>query len=250
MTERDTGPELMLALDTSGDVCSIATLREGALVAEHTFRHGMHLSERLMRHLDGVLQEADTTLESVDAFAVGIGPGSFTGTRIGVMTLKTFAFLSGAPLYGIDSLEGMAQVYAGLLETVVIPMLPCRSGVVYAGMYAVSSGTPRALEEPGAFTLLELAHAAAPHLRGGALVCGPASVRYAAEVRTALQEVAASVAFGQAMFPRAADLGMLACRRRTAGSPADDALALVPRYISPPPITMPKETGIRTTSRE
>jgi hypothetical protein len=60
-----TPSEILLAMETSGDVCSVAVLRNGLFTAEHTFRHGMHLSERLMTHLEQVLQDADTTLEQV-----------------------------------------------------------------------------------------------------------------------------------------------------------------------------------------
>ena len=98
-------PDLMLAMDTSGDVCSVAALRNGQFVVEHAFRHGMHLSERLFGHIEGVLKEADAVLDDVTAFAIGVGPGSFTGTRIGVMTLKTLAVVQNKPLYGVNSLE-------------------------------------------------------------------------------------------------------------------------------------------------
>src|SRR5258706_13247436 len=111
-------PEYLLAMETSVDVCSVAVLRDGQFIAEHTFRHGMHLSERLMAHLDTVLGDADTTLEQIEAFAVGIGPGSFTGTRIGVMTLKTLALVQKKPMVGISGLDALAMEYAGLQAAV------------------------------------------------------------------------------------------------------------------------------------
>ena len=66
-------------MDTSGDVCSVAVLRNGQFVTEHAFRHGMHLSERLFEHIEGVLQEADAVLDDVTAFAVGAGAGIVYG---------------------------------------------------------------------------------------------------------------------------------------------------------------------------
>ena len=96
--EAPTDSSLALAMDTSGDVCSIAVLRGGKLISEHIFRHGMHLSERLLEHVEAVLADADAKPAEVDLFGVGLGPGSFTGTRIGVMTLKTFAFMLERPI--------------------------------------------------------------------------------------------------------------------------------------------------------
>ena len=100
--------EALLAVETSGDVCSVAALRGQALMAEHRFRHGMHLSEHLIGHIDAVLREAGMTLADVRAFAVGIGPGSFTGTRIAVMTMKTLAFVTGQPIFGVSGLDALA----------------------------------------------------------------------------------------------------------------------------------------------
>jgi len=86
-------------MDTSGDVCSVALFRKGQFHAELAFRHEMHLSERLIGHVDLLLKEIGAELSEVDCFAVGVGPGSFTGTRIGVMTVKTFAFVEDKPVF-------------------------------------------------------------------------------------------------------------------------------------------------------
>ena len=111
---------IVLAIETSGDICGVAVLRNGELIAEHTFRHGMHLSERLIGHIDGVLEESSASLEALDIIAVGIGPGSFTGTRVGVMTAKTLASLRKVALYGINAMEAHAFEYAGLADTAVL----------------------------------------------------------------------------------------------------------------------------------
>src|SRR5579884_2574327 len=99
----------MLAIETSGDTCSVAVAEDGEVVAQLEFQHRFHLSERLMSHIQTLLAAADTSLEQIDAFAVGTGPGSFTGGRIGVMTAKTLAAATGKPLYGVNALEAMAH---------------------------------------------------------------------------------------------------------------------------------------------
>ena len=234
---------ILLALETSGDVCSVAVTRDGHFLSEHTFRHGMHLSERLMGHIEAVLQEVDTTLDSVDVFAVGIGPGSFTGTRIGVMTFKTLASVTGKPLYGVDGMKALATEYTGLQETLVIPILPCRSGIVFAAVYQVQEATLLSFHEPSTLTIPELTSAlstlTSPHL----LFCGPAASRYAEEIRSGLYESSALLSWGTALCPRASQVAHLAFLHHQQGDTPDDPLSLVPLYLAPPLISVPK-TGI------
>jgi tRNA threonylcarbamoyladenosine biosynthesis protein TsaB len=236
-----TPSEILLAMETSGDVCSVAVLRNGLFTAEHTFRHGMHLSERLMTHLEQVLQDADTTLEQVGAFAVGIGPGSFTGTRIGVMTMKTLASVQEKPLVGICGLDAMASVYTGLQAVIVTPILPCRAGVVYACPFQVDGSRPNPLAEPAAFPLEELAVSLSALPFSSFLFCGPAVSRYEAALREALPEDSRIVSFGRADFPHASAVGALAYAHLAAGLPSHDPIDLTPLYISPPPISTPKK---------
>jgi len=232
--------QLVLAMDTSGDVCSVAAMRDGRLVSEHIFRHGMHLSERLLDHVTAVLGDANASPADVALYGVGIGPGSFTGTRIGVMTLKTFASLLNRPIYGIDSLAAMAQSYSGVQKTLIMPMYPCRAGSVYAGLYDVSSGHPVDIQVPAALSIADLAAAAVSSSYTSLLFCGIGSVKYRDEMEAALGVHRDRAVFGGALFPRSSDIAAMAYYRSSAGIEADDPLALVPHYVSPPPITMPK----------
>ena len=89
MSELDSlNDRIGLGLDTSGDVCSIAISQGETLLSEYRFTHRMHLSERMLDDLVRLLASCDLTLKEVDYFAVGIGPGSFTGTRVAVTTVK------------------------------------------------------------------------------------------------------------------------------------------------------------------
>ena len=234
------GP-LTLAMDTSGDVCSVATLRGDALISEHTFRHGMHLSERLMEHVDAVLTDAEATIEQVDKFAVGIGPGSFTGTRIGVMAMKMLAALFHKPLIGVNGLEALAFPYSGLSSILVLPMLPCRAGVVFTCSFDVSESVPRAISEPAAVPIAELSGLVKGKGYSQAIFCGAALNASAESILEALADIEGFASLGNAEFPRAADIGRLVTSRDFSGSGSVDPLTLVPLYVSPPPITMPKQ---------
>lgn len=236
MTEAALGSGLLLALETSGDVCGVAVLRTGLFIAERTFRHGMHLSERLMGHIDGVLTDASASIADVDVFAVGLGPGSFTGTRIGVMTAKTLAAVLGRPIVGVDGLAALAAAYLGLSESIVVPLLPCRAGVVYTAAFRVDGVAPEMLFGAEALTPADLIARLEEIGATRVLFCGPAGARY----RVELEAAPFGVAFGAALFARASAVGGLAAARLASGQASDDAVALVPVYVSPPPITLPK----------
>src|SRR5579871_1570751 len=241
MNRETEAPEVLLAMETSGDVCSVAVFREGRFVAEHTFRHGMHLSERLMGHVDAVLRDGDVTLAHVTAFAVGIGPGSFTGTRIGVMTIKTLAAVLEKPVVGIGSLDALAAEYLGLAEVCVVPILPCRAGVVYTCPLMVSEARPHPISEPAALSLAELAALLVEREPQSVLFCGEAVGRYAAGLQELLSDAPFPVSFGQVRFPRASLVAQLAHDRLQINPAGEDVLSLVPLYISPPPISAPKQ---------
>lgn len=243
----------LLSIETSGDVCSVAVTRAGQFLAEHAFRHGMHLSERLLDHVEAALREADAVLEDVSAFVAGIGPGSFTGTRIGVMTVKTLAMVSGKPCAGVCGLEGLAAEYAGLRDTLIAPMLPCRSGVIYTALYRVEEALPREILPPDALPLETLADAIAASGAGNALLCGSAVARYREPLAALLTGRKVVFGFGGKEHPRASALANLAAARIASGAIPDDPLSLLPLYISPPPITLPKTpipTGQPSGSRE
>ena len=72
------------------------------------------------------------------------------------MTAKTLAAVLHRPLFGINSLEALAAEYSGLRDSAVIPVLPCRAGVVFAGAYRVENETPQTLFAPTAVPLAEL----------------------------------------------------------------------------------------------
>ena len=229
---------ISLAMDTSGDICSVAALRFGKIVSEHAFRHAMHLSERLMPHIAAVLTEADAGLNDVEHFAVGIGPGSFTGTRIGVTTAKTLAWVMHRPIYGICGLEALAIELSGTPD-IVVPVLPCRKETVYAGIYRVAETWPELLSAPAARTIPELTDDLR-NVDGRSIVfCGEGVEMH----RESLLRVAPAgriMGFGRGRSPFASLVGVLAWRRVLTGDPGEDVLAIAPQYISPPPITLPR----------
>ena len=96
---------MLLAIDTSSLVLSCALAEKDRLVAEWTVQKRLTHSEQLIPHLDAMMKEAGVSKEDITAIAVSIGPGSFTGLRIGLATAKMAAYIWKVPIVGVDTLE-------------------------------------------------------------------------------------------------------------------------------------------------
>lgn len=210
-----------LAMDTSGAVCVLALAEDdGAVRAVSLFESRRTLSVRLLGEVDGLLTRNRLALEDMTAFAAGLGPGSFTGVRVGVTTAKTLAQVTDRPLVGVGTLDAYAQSLARL-EGAVMPVLPSRRGEVYAALYRGGEG----IEAPFAAPLAE---AEARLEASGVLLCGD----------TAALPDWHGPALHQGWTPPEG-LAQIAARRLRNGD-ADDFLSLVPLYVVAPSISTPK----------
>ena len=104
---------MLLAIDTSSLVLSCALAEKDRLVAEWTVQKRLTHSEQLIPHLDAMMKEAGVSKEDITAIAVSIGPGSFTGLRIGLATAKMAAYIWKVPIVGVDTLEALARNMEG-----------------------------------------------------------------------------------------------------------------------------------------
>lgn len=121
----------ILAVDTSGPSLSVALTAGDALVYECTQQNGRTHSDSLMPLVDAALRAGRLAPADVDCFACVTGPGSFTGVRIGVVTVRALSHTTGRPCLGVSALEALA---AGVpfFEGLVCPMQDARAGQVYA----------------------------------------------------------------------------------------------------------------------
>jgi tRNA threonylcarbamoyladenosine biosynthesis protein TsaB len=132
----------ILALDTSAAVATVALSCGHKLLVEETQNTGLTHSQTLMPMVDRVLQRAKMPLAEVDVFAVAVGPGSFTGLRIGVTAIKGLAAVHQKPVAAIPTLEAMA--YNFLYSTrLVCPVLDARNRLIYGAAYDTKKGTAR-----------------------------------------------------------------------------------------------------------
>jgi tRNA threonylcarbamoyladenosine biosynthesis protein TsaB len=128
---------LILAVDTSTMVGGVALINDGALLGEHVLNVRATHSERLMSSVDATLTGANIAPGDLDAIACGVGPGSFTGVRIGVSAAKGMSYALGIPLVGVPTLDALAYGRSpGFSE--VWSMIDARHGRCYVACYKPS----------------------------------------------------------------------------------------------------------------
>ncbi len=124
----------ILGIDSSTPGCSIALLNNDTIVAEQIGDPRPSYSKYLLQMVDQVLTEGKSRLDDVDGFAVTIGPGSFTGLRIGVSLLKGFVLATEKPFVGINSLEALARTLDSPKHP-ICTVLDARKSEVYAAVF-------------------------------------------------------------------------------------------------------------------
>lgn len=113
---------LLLGIDTSSQAATAALVKDGAIICEYTLNQKKTHSAQLLPMIQQMLKAAGYAFSDVDAFACGVGPGSFTGVRIGVTTVKGFAQALSKPVISADSLETLAfgcTPFEGLIVSAV-----------------------------------------------------------------------------------------------------------------------------------
>ncbi|GBE40471.1 tRNA threonylcarbamoyladenosine biosynthesis protein TsaB [bacterium BMS3Bbin09] len=125
----------ILALETATIAGSVAIVDDNkGLIGEVRVDVKVAHSERLMPSVEWLLNASDLSINDIDAFGVSIGPGSFTGLRIGLSTAKGLAFSTGKPLVPVKTLDAFARTLVYCSYT-ICPMLDARKNEVYAGLY-------------------------------------------------------------------------------------------------------------------
>lgn len=137
----------ILALDTTSLGCSVAIWDDHAIVAELNIEKKETHSKHVMDMVDSVFRVSNLTIMDMDAFAVAKGPGSFTGLRIGMSTIKGLCFATGKPLVGVSSLEALA-LGASEFGLPVCPIVDARKNEVYLACYTFNDGLPYILKAP------------------------------------------------------------------------------------------------------
>ncbi len=219
----------ILGIDTSTPIGSVALIDGENIVAEHTLNIVQAHSSRLMPAIDTVLKWGDITPDTLDGCAIGIGPGSFTGIRIGIATAKSLCYAVDKPIVGISTLEAIAYNLRWT-DGIVCPILDARRSEIYGSVFHGGTEWHRLTDDlclPIDAFLNELNK----HISQNptTIFVGDGLATYGHTVRNQLGE---TVNFADAIFnvPRGASIARLGAQRMKQGD-TDSYWNLVPNYV-------------------
>jgi tRNA threonylcarbamoyladenosine biosynthesis protein TsaB len=129
----------ILAVDTATKSCSVAIIDKNNLLAEMTMVREQTHSKHLIEMVNRIISVSGLTVLKLDGFAVTKGPGTFTGLRIGMSSIKGLAKASGKPVVGVSSLDALAM-QVSLSQHLICPLLDARKGEVYFSRYKYQDG--------------------------------------------------------------------------------------------------------------
>lgn len=224
---------LILALDSSTRLGSVALLQDETLVAEYTLSVQRTHAERLLPAVDQVLRDAGVEPAALEGIAVSRGPGSFTGLRIALATAKALGYALDRPVVGVSTLDSLAYGVAGWGE-VVCPLLDARRGEAYAAVYrTLPGGELTRLSDYLALPVAQILERVGEVAPEGRVVLTGDAVRLHADLLAERLD-------GRAVFPgeavatlRASWVGALARARFRRGE-VDPLGSLSPLYVRPP----------------
>ena len=219
---------MILAIETATPVCSVALIKDETVLAELNLQTGNTHSGRLMPQIASLAEMTGTDPAEIEALAVSIGPGSFTGLRIGITTAKTLSYAWDKPIVGIPTLEALA-FNCPAADGWVSAMLDAQKGRVYEALYHWENGC---LTEMRAIRIVTVEQVLAElaNQKSKVMVVGESVRDYLGQIDL-IDNLTAAPEHGR--MPRAAAVGLLAWRKYHAGQ-AVTANELNPLYVRRP----------------
>lgn len=215
-----------LGIETATSIASVAIVVANRVAAERALpMRGSH-ARTVLPLIDATLEAAGIGLRTLDVLAVSIGPGSFTGLRIGLSVAKGLALATGLPVVGVPTLDAYAH-HVGPRPGLLCPLLDARKGEVYAAAYRWQAGDPLCVMPPAAVAPERFAAA----VHGPCTLVGDGVDAYADLWRRELGDAAELISFA-ALPPSAASVARLGLTRAVA-SGTDDLADLEPSYCRP-----------------
>lgn len=224
----------VLALETATTAGSIAVLDDHkGLIGEARININAALAERLINSVDWLLNASFITINDIDAFAVSIGPGSFTGLRIGLSAAKGFSYATGKPIVSVPTLDAFARTLP-FSSHFICPMLDAKKNEIYTGLYKWDDGLCRKIIPETAVNPLEFLKNVKEfqelkHIKEPTVFMGNGAKIYK-DIITDVLKTNASFAPASRMSPSAAGVAEIALEKLKDGIFAEP-VNLTPLYI-------------------
>ena len=147
---------IILAFDSTAKAASVAVCDDEKLLALYNIDNGLTQSELLLPMAENMLKSLNLTFDDVGLLACAVGPGSFTGVRIGVALVKGIAFGKNIPCVSVSTLDELAENLKGL-DGIIVPCMDARRAQVYTATYKGEDGQLTKLTDDRAIAITELA---------------------------------------------------------------------------------------------
>ena len=217
----------VLGIETSTKTGSVAIISDEGIIAQYSLNIEVTHSERLMATVDRVLKDTGIQMRQFDGFSIAIGPGSFTGLRIGLSTIKGLAFATGKPVAAVPTLKALAWSLPYSAYP-ICPLLDARKNEVYAALYAFNGSVLTQVLTERVVALTKLAG----QLKGKTIFTGEASRLFRTEIMKNFGD-AALFAPHSVSLPSAAAVAEIGLEMIKNGKRADPD-SLSPMYIRRP----------------
>jgi tRNA threonylcarbamoyladenosine biosynthesis protein TsaB len=215
---------LTLAFDTSSRTAAVAVLRDDTILYDSVINTGLNHSETLMPEIDYALRQVRIKISDINLFSCTIGPGSFTGLRIGVSTLKGLMMATGTPATSVSSLAAVA-LNPGITSKTICSMIDAGRGQVYVSQFRYNDKyILQQISEEKAGSPTEIFNST----DGNTLFVGDGVIKYAGIINNIKPEV--FIASDLQHHIRASAVGILG-RRKFAQNDLLDPSTLVPIYL-------------------
>ena len=209
----------ILSIDTSSKICSVAILEENQVIDEINIDNGMTHSENLMPTVEQILEKNNLKLADIDLISCCVGPGSFTGIRIGVSSVKAMAEVHDILVAGVTSLECLARIDES--EKIKVSLIDARNNQVYCGIF------DKAYNKLEAFIADDISNVIEVLKKYENIICiGDGAVLHEELIKTEIPDAR----FAQKNDQRAAFGGMIGYKKYLAGD-LKNADTVVPVYL-------------------
>lgn len=214
----------ILGIDTSTMIAAVGIVEEDDVLVDLKFDVKITYSEVLLSTIDLALKTIGRKPEDLDGFAISIGPGSFTGLRIGLSTIKGLCFASGKPLASVPSLDALA-LQSLFCKYPVVPLLDAKKNEVYAAIYDTGGGELKRKSEYFVVDIKSLVK----NIEEETLFVGPGAGVYHNELIRQLGDKA-HFAWGEQSLPSGASVARIGREKLSSGQ-IEDITSLEPMYI-------------------
>jgi len=215
----------VLGIDTTTRYLSLAIVKGDKTIARYHEDAGLTHSSRLILKMDALLKRSSLSLDDLDGIAISIGPGSFTGLRIGVAAVKAVGLVKGMPIVGVPTLDIIAFKY-GKVNGYLMPLLDARKRKVYAALYE-SNGTD--IYRRSDYMLADI-DSILSGIEQKTLVFGDGLISYKDYIKNKCNLV--DFAYNNNWYPEAQDCARLG-QDMLKKNKDDDVDKLVPMYLHP-----------------